>query len=143
EEQMMKDIAPLVPFGPEVTSLQEDRQALHFITPEEALTAVQAIDAEVAAAHAAVDAGTLTSTPVAAFRAAQQVEALGRALQQWYGFYDGYDPGFTTALPKPYEKVSAALKDYTVLLRERLVDWPQGADEPIVGNPIGREGLLE
>ncbi|MBA3950122.1 MAG: DUF885 family protein, partial [Acidobacteria bacterium] len=85
----------------------------------------------------------LTATPVAAFRAAQQAEDLRGALRQWYGFYYGYDPAFTKALPAAHDAAAKALTEYAALLRERLVDWPTGADEPIVGNPIGREGLLE
>jgi len=52
EERMLKDTAPLVPFADAIATLQEGRQSLKFITPEEALKAVQAINAQIAAARA-------------------------------------------------------------------------------------------
>ena len=143
DERMQAETAPLLPFAPAIAKLQEDRQALRFITPDAALAAVQAIDADVKKARAAVEAGSLKAAPAAAFRAAQQVDALRGVLQQWFAFYNGYDPAFTARLPMPHQAASSALSSYAALLRERLVDWPNGTDEPIVGNPIGRQGLLE
>lgn len=143
EERMLGGTAPLLPFAAPIARLQEDRQALKFIDAGAALAAVQGIDAQIAQARAAVEGGSLKATPVAAFRAAQQAEELRGALRQWYAFYYGYDPAFTKTLPAAHDAAAKALTDYAALLRERLVDWPKGADEPIVGNPIGREGLLE
>jgi uncharacterized protein (DUF885 family) len=143
EQRAQTGTQALVPFADRIAALQEDRQALTFVTAADALAALKAIDADVARARAAIESGALKAPAAAAFRAAQQVDALRGALAQWYGFYNGYDPGFTKALPEPYQAASGALTEYAALLRERLVDWPKGADEPIVGNPIGRQGLLE
>lgn len=143
EERTQAETQPLLPFAQAIATLQEDRQALKFITPGEALAAVQAIDAQAKQARAAVESGALTASPIAAFRAAQQTDALRGALQQWFTFYNGYDPGFSARLPMPHQAASSALTAYAQVLRERLVDWPRGAEEPIVGNPIGRQGLLE
>lgn len=143
EARTQADTGPLLPFAQTITTLQENRQALKFITPDEALAAVQAIDAQAKQARAAVESGALTASPIAAFRAAQQTDALRGALQQWFAFYNGYDPGFSARLPMPHQAASSALTAYAQVLRERLVDWPPGAEEPIVGNPIGRQGLLE
>ncbi len=143
EERMSKDTDPLVPFADAIARLQEGRQALKFISADEAFAAVQALEAQIAQTRAAVEAGTLKATPVAAFRAAQQTEQLRDALQQWFAFYNGYHPSFTAKLPEPHSAAAKSLTDYAALLRERIVDWPKGAEEPIVGNPIGRVGLLE
>ena len=143
EERMSKDTDPLVPFADAIARLQEDRQALTFIPADDAFAAVQALEKQIAQTRAAVEAGTLKATPVAAFRAAQQTEQLRAALQQWFAFYNGYHPSFTAKLPAPHAAAAKSLTEYAALLRERIVDWPQGADEPIVGNPIGRVGLLE
>lgn len=143
EERAAAETRPLLPFADSIATLQEDRQALRFITADAALAAVTAIAADVARARAAVESGSLKVAPSAGFRAAQHVEGLASALQQWYRFYYGYDPAFTAQVPDKYKELNAALTAYAALLRERLVDWPAGAEEPIVGNPIGRQGLLE
>ena len=143
EERGLKDTQPLLPFADAIAKLQEDRQALKFIAAADAAAAVRAVGADVARVKAAVEAGTLTAPAAAAFRAAQQVDMLRGALQQWFSFYNGYDPAFSAAVPDAFQTVSRHLTEYAAALRERLVDWPRGADEPIVGNPIGRQGLLE
>ncbi len=53
-------------------------------------------------------------------RAAAAVETLGRALQSWHHFYNGYDPLFTWWLAQPYKEAEAALKEYAAFLRENL-----------------------
>ncbi|HEX6323283.1 MAG TPA: DUF885 family protein [Vicinamibacterales bacterium] len=143
EERGLKDTQPLLPFAGAIAKLAEDRQALRFIGPDEALEAVKTIDAQAKQARAAVESGALKASPTAAFRAAQQAEALRNALQQWFSFYNGYDPAFSARVPMPFQAATSALTAYIGVLRERLVDWPAGADEPIVGNPIGRQGLIE
>ena len=37
-----------------------------------------------------------------AVRAAQEMDALADAMSQWFNFFNGYDPAFTAAVPKPY-----------------------------------------
>ena len=143
EERAAAGTGPLLPFAETIAKLAEDRQALRFIGADAALAAVKTIDAQAKQARAAVESGALKATPTAAFRAAQQAEALRGTLQQWFAFYNGYDPAFSARVPMPFQAATSALTAYVGVLRERLVDWPSGADEPIVGNPIGREGLIE
>src|SRR5690606_28329571 len=66
---------------------------------------------------------------------------LRRTLQDWYEFYAGYDPLFTWWTAQPYDRAKAALDGYIRTLRERVVGIRPGEDEPILGDPIGAEGL--
>jgi uncharacterized protein (DUF885 family) len=66
----------------------------------------------------------------------------------WYRFYDGYDPLFTWWARDPYRKLDSALVRYARTLRERVVGIPPAAlaqqnAGPIVGDPIGLDGLKE
>ena len=79
--------------------------------------------------------------PFTAARASQQVERLRGALDQWFAFYNGYDPGFTAKVPEIHRGVSQALTEYSRFLREKIAGTRDASD--IVGNPIGRDGLLE
>ena len=105
EERNEREIAPLVPFAQTVTRLAEDRQKLEFITADAALAAVQALGTEVQKAQVSVEAmlaggaKPAGQTPAVGVRASQRVDALRGALQQWFAFYNGYDPAFTEKVP--------------------------------------------
>jgi uncharacterized protein (DUF885 family) len=110
------------------------------------------------------------SRRVVAKRAADEVAALRNTLKSWFTFYDGYDPLFTWWSEEAYRSTDSALQTYRALLREKLAGLPpEPAAEPspgpgarggnrgansatstaragdssdIIGNPIGRDGLL-
>ena len=119
EERNEREIAPLVPFAQTVTRLAEDRQKLEFITADAALAAVQALGTEVQKAQVSLEAmlagGTRPAgvTPAVGVRASQRVDALRGALQQWFAFYNGYDPAFTEKVPAQYQAVAKALTAYS------------------------------
>ncbi|MFO7694584.1 MAG: DUF885 family protein [Vicinamibacterales bacterium] len=175
EERNEREIAPLVPFAQTITRLAEDRQKLEFVTADQALAAVQALGDEVEQARAALDTrlaggtGPAGMTPAVGVRASQRVDALRGALQQWFAFYNGYDPAFTEKVPAAYQPVAKALTAYSTVVRQKIGGLagaaPAAAAAPgtgggrgggrggqapeaaagdeIVGDPIGREGLLE
>jgi uncharacterized protein (DUF885 family) len=140
------ETAPLLPFAEDIIRLQEERQKLRFITADDAVKSLAAISEEVMTARRAIEDGTggatAKPTPLAAVRAAQQVDRLRNVLAQWFGFYNGYDPAFTRSVPEAHQTLGTALNDYARLLRERVAGVKAGTDD-IVGDPIGREGLLE
>jgi uncharacterized protein (DUF885 family) len=176
DERSGRETAPLLPFAEDIIDLQEARQKLRFVTADEAAVAVAAITAKVKQAQQAVEAalaGGATApgrpSPLAAIRASQQIDRLRGALDQWFGFYNGYDPSFTAKVPEAHRALVQALNEYWRLLRERIGGLKPappptsagaggrgggrggrgggGAGAPagdeIVGDPIGREGLLE
>jgi len=173
EERTAKETAPLLPFAEAIVQLQEDRQRLDFIDAGAAAAAVAKITGTVKAQRSSVEAGLAGDgdggklSPLTAVRAAQQVDRLRGALEQWFGFYNGYDPAFTAKVPEGYRTLNQALLDYSRLLREKVAglkpapvtatggggsDGGRGgrggptappAGDEIVGDPIGRAGLLE
>jgi uncharacterized protein (DUF885 family) len=110
------------------------------------------------------------SRRVVAKRAADEVAALRNTLKAWFAFYDGYDPLFTWWSEEAYRLTDSALQTYRALLREKLAGLPPepavepspgagarggnrgansvtstarpGESSDIIGNPIGRDGLL-
>ncbi len=115
EERSEREIAPLVPFAQTVTRLAEEKQKLEFITADQALAAVQALGAEVEQARTSLDTilagGTRPAgmTSAVGVRASQRVDALRGALQQWFAFYNGYDPAFTEKVAAANQAVAKAL----------------------------------
>jgi hypothetical protein len=85
----------------------------------------------------------LTSTPVIARRAAGEVDGLRTALETWFAHYDQFAPGFSWWTRKPYDAAHQALLDYAKLLREEVAGLKGKDEDPLVGDPIGRQALLD
>jgi hypothetical protein len=105
---------------------------------------------------------------IRAARAVAMLQSVRENLRTWFTFYDGYDPQFTWWAAADYRKADAALQEYSAFLSERVlgVKSPRpaqsasggttgegrgratitatdpGDPSDIVGNPVGREALL-
>ncbi|WP_353268917.1 DUF885 family protein [Gemmatimonas sp.] len=102
-------------------------------------------------------------------RAADQLDQIRNVVSQWYRFSSGYDPLFTWWAANPYQKLDESMRRYAQTIRQRIVgitvaapvvaaaggagggggaaaaaQAPRNAasaNEPIIGDPIGAEGL--
>lgn len=94
-------------------------------------------------------------------RAAEDIDQVRGVVTNWYRYYDGYDPMFSWWVRSPYARLDSALNRYARTLRERVVGIPPAVlaaatsgrgggagagagpanDGPIIGDPIGDEGL--
>lgn len=89
------------------------------------------------------DQPPLKVTPVVARRAAEAVDALNSALRTWFSYYDGFQPEFSWWLKKPHEEAAKALEEYAKFLREEIAGLKGKDEDPLVGDPIGAEGLAD
>jgi len=167
EERRAVETAPLLPFAGEIARLQESRRFLEPVDPKAAAAALESMRKSLEKARAALEAGLkpapekdgaappsiaadvkekpapLTATKVVAWRAAKHLGELRGSLDEWFKTFDGYDPVFGWWARAPYKRLSTALEDYGKFLREKIVGFdPKAKDEPIIGDPIGRDGLL-
>jgi hypothetical protein len=124
EERHERETDPLLPFEEDIVTLHEDRQKLRFIKSDAAVTALALLGERIKTTRAAIESGltvpagesgasAIKATRLAAQRAALQAERLRSALEQWFVFYNGYDPEFTKSVPSAYREVSQSLIDYT------------------------------
>jgi uncharacterized protein (DUF885 family) len=81
--------------------------------------------------------------PVVANRALQATHELSRALQDWFGQYDSYDPTFTWWVALPYKNATEALDDYSNFLKEKLIGIKPDDKTTIIGDPVGRQALMD
>jgi uncharacterized protein (DUF885 family) len=72
-------------------------------------------------------------------------DGLRNTLRHWHDFYDGYNPEFTWWAKQTYPKADKDLQDYADFLRKRLAGMTaaEGEEEPVIGDPIGRDALLD
>ena len=73
--------------------------------------------------------------------AAHAVESLRRSLRTWFTFYDGFTPEFSWWVRKPHEAADKALDEYSKYLREEIAGQHGKDDDPLVGDPVGEQGL--
>src|SRR6185436_1651512 len=89
------------------------------------------------------DAATAKPKRTVANRAARTVAALRATLKSWYTFHNAYDPLFTWWCESPYKTADDALAKYATFITEKLVGIKPDDKVTIIGDPIGREALLE
>ncbi len=168
ERIRLAEIEPLVPFGPRILALEEARLLMEPLDPELAADELHALERTVQEEkeeiQQLVQAGEdrspaeeqgsadRTADPAPepgrfsraiARRAAEHVDELLEELGSWHGFRAGYDPLFDWWVAQPYQALREGLEAHAKLLREELAGL-EGEDDPaIVGDPIGREALLE
>jgi len=143
EDRLVAEMAPWLPFARTITDLAEARRRMEPVDPPAAAAALTALARTVdSARQGAAEAWKARSlSQVVARRTAGQVRTLQQALERWHGFYAGYDPVFTWWTADPYGKTDKALGAYLTFLREQVVGIRPGQAEPIIGDPIGAEGL--
>ncbi|MFH0943705.1 MAG: DUF885 domain-containing protein, partial [Planctomycetota bacterium] len=145
EEQRDLQVVPLVPFFETIVRLAEAHLWMEPIDPEHAATQLAGLAKQISSASSELEQklkdGPSDFPPTLAKRAADRVAELRRTLNEWRAFYDGYDPLFTWWARHPSDEAERALSGYEGFLRDRLAG-KQGADDPVIGDPIGREALL-
>ena len=165
-EREAAESAELVPFADTLLGLPDARRRLETVDGRAVANVLARVSAMADSLRESLDAqskggdSTATKTPsrngsarrepakpkiskVVAYHAAQRVEALRKQTEEWFKYYDGYDPVFSWWVREPYKHFNESMEKYTKALREKIVGWKEGEDEPIVGLPIGEEGLLE
>jgi uncharacterized protein (DUF885 family) len=140
------EVAAMVPFVAPIITLEESRRRMESIEPEASAKTLSEIDAQIVAARKELDSKSKsgskdTPSKVLLDRTAREVDALRNMLRNWHTFYDGYHPEFSWWMKQTYPKVDKDLQDYADSLRKKL--GGEGEDDPVVGDPIGREALLD
>lgn len=150
QRRRWEDIQPLVPFAEDLRTLQEDRHDRKEINPRAAANVLHEVAQEVQRLTENVTPDGEQSdgqrseadvSPIVAHRAAGYLEHLQDVAADWNQFYDGYHPEFTWWVTEPYGQLTDALEAYIDALRHHLVGVTPEEPDPIVGDPVGAEGL--
>ncbi len=164
-DKQVVETAELVPFAESLLGLQDTRRTLAGVNGQAAAAILAQATRQVDSLRALVEAGPgkpdataaeRASRPkpsmpkvsrTVANRAANDIDAIHRVTTNWYKYYDQYDPTFTWWTKDPYKKLDEAMTRYSRTLREKIVGFkakegnPSANDGPIIGNPIGADGL--
>ncbi|KAI5866079.1 hypothetical protein GGS23DRAFT_555378 [Durotheca rogersii] len=130
------------PFASPITAWCETRQRVEPIDPKEFASSLNAIVKLVSQARDHVSQNANKYSKATGSRAARTVDGLRNKLAETYAFYKDYDPLFDWWVAEPYKVLNTALDGIVAFLREVLVGVLPGDNDTIVGEPIGRDGLL-
>jgi uncharacterized protein (DUF885 family) len=157
-DKMRGESERALPFADRLLGLQDARRNLEPIDPRTAARTLAAVTKQVDSLRALFEpaprgdtgsrarAAAPSLTRTVANRAAADLDELRGVVSGWFRYYDGYDPLFSWWVKDPRDKLEESLKAYARTLRERVVGAKPGASEntgPIVGDPIGADGLKE
>ena len=147
EEKLAGEMAPLVPYAPVITDLEETRRRFEKVDAPKAAKALAAIAAQsdsLAKVARAKPANSATRAErIVALRAIGYLEDLQGTMRNWNRFYSGYDPEYSWWTADPNRRANDAITRYVRTLRESVVGQAAGQEEPIIGDPIGAAGLRE
>lgn len=93
-----------------------------------------------AADHVAKHAGDYSQA--AGSRAARRIAELRAHIDETCAFYSGYHPSFDYWVAAPRDALDTALHDLEKRVRDLIIGNGDNNDDAIVGEPIGRDGLL-
>ncbi len=144
EAGLATEMDGFISFTSLIVDLEERRRRREPVESESAAARLAELPAEIEAARAEVEARLESGEDVSRIVALRAVTALAertRLLEDWYEHYADYDPVFTWWNEDPYTRAKTALDGYATFLRETVIGYRAGEDEPIVGDPIGAEGL--
>jgi uncharacterized protein (DUF885 family) len=143
ESKNLKETSGLLPFAQTIIDLEESRRRMETMDSPRAGATLTRLEKQIDQTRKSIEAdGTRNVKKFLANRAARRAEELRNSLKNWFGFYNGYDPLFTWWVDAPYKATDRALQNYVTFLREKVVGLKPGDSSDIVGDPIGREGLM-
>ena len=143
-ESQLAEMANLMPFARTISDLEDTRRKLDFADPAKSASLLNDLAKQITATQRSLEVANATKPKrTVAGRAARTVDGLRRTLRSWYTFYNAYDPTFTWWCESPYKSVDDALGKYSTFITEKLVGIRADDRTTIIGDPIGREALIE
>ncbi len=146
DKQQWMEVAPLLPYSAAIFALEDERRQMKRPDPQKAAAELSELIKAVGASRKELDDKVKDASPadrIHAWRAAADLDQLTAQLQHWFDFSNSYDPSFTWWAAQPYKQASAALKDQTAFLREKLAGIAPDDKSTVIGTPIGRAALLQ
>ena len=143
-DRQLAEMAGLIPFEKTISDLEDTRRKLEFADPAHSAAMLNDLAKQVASLGKAFDdPKTVRPKRTVANRAARTVGSLRDTLRRWYTFYNAYDPMFTWWCESPYKAADDALGKYQTFISEKLVGIKPDDKVTIIGDPIGREALID
>ncbi len=143
-KKQLDETSALLPFARTISDLEDTRRRLETIDSAKTAALLNDLGKQIAATQKGIEENRIVKPKrTAANRAAQTVASLRQTLKNWFTFHNNYDPMFTWWNSDPYKTVDAALQNYQTFLLDKLVGIKPDDKTTIIGDPIGRDALLQ
>ncbi|MCA1623126.1 MAG: DUF885 domain-containing protein [Acidobacteria bacterium] len=140
----LDEMSALLSFAKTISDLEDTRRKLENIDSAKTAALLNDLNKQILATQKGIEENkTAKPKKPVANRAARTVNSLRNTLKNWFTFYNGYDPIFTWWNSEPYKAVDASLQNYSAFLLDKLVGIKPDDKITIIGDPIGREALLQ
>lgn len=144
ERERIAEVRKLVPWIGEFINLIEERQSVEPVDAGKLASYLFALNQSISKKKKQWQTtGADNIDKIIANRSASLLDRLNSHLSEWYKFYDGYNPVFSWWVKKPYEKVKNNIQSSSDWLRKEVAGYKESEDAPLLGDPIGREALLD
>ncbi len=143
QDAQMAEMASLLPFAATINGLEDARRQLEFVDPAKTAATLNDLAKLISETQKSFDGGAAKPKRTVAYRASRTVGELRITLKRWYTFYNAYDPTFTWWCESPYKAADGALGKYQTYITEKLVGIRPDDKTTIIGDPIGREALIQ
>jgi hypothetical protein len=145
QKKQVEEMQPMLPFAAPIEDLLDQKRLMHQPDGEKDAAQLTELVKQIDAARKRFDtkAGAHPDiNPVIANRAVAATRELSTQLEDWFKQYNGYDPTFTWWVSLPYKDADKALVGYSAFLKEKLIGIKPDDKTTIIGDPVGREALL-
>ena len=146
ESRQEEEIAPLLPFQPDIIAFEEARRRMETLDPQKSAVTLNKIASDIEAAKASLSSSKLA--PALMNRAATRLAGLREYFHTWFNFYHLYNPNFAWWTDAEFKRADEALDAYTKLVRaasgaasERSDDEAEApANHAPAGPPASKNG---
>jgi hypothetical protein len=115
ESRQEEEIAPLLPFQPDIIAFEEARRRMETLDPQKSAVTLNKIASDIEAAKASLSSSKLA--PAVLNRAATRLAGLRENFRTWFNFYHLYNPSFAWWTDAEFKRADDALDAYAKLVR--------------------------
>ena len=142
-QRQLAEMGALIPFAKVISDLEDSRRRLESIDPAKTAAVLNDLGKQIAETQKSFETGSAKPKRTVANRAARAINSLRTTFKNWFNYYNGYDPTLSWWNSEPYKTADDALAKYSTFVTEKLVGIRPDDKVTIIGDPIGREALLE
>ena len=142
-EKQFLEMSSILPFAKAISDLEDQRRRLESIDPAKTALLLTDLNKAINDVQKNLDNASVKPKRTVANRAVRYLAGLRLTLRNWYNFHNAYDPNFTWWNAEPYKAVEDSLQKYSEFVVNKLVGIKADDKTTIIGDPIGREALLE
>jgi uncharacterized protein (DUF885 family) len=144
ENKQFEEMSAILPFARVISDLEDARRRLEPVDAAKVAGVLNDLNKAILQTQKSIESGAIAKPKrTVANRAVQTLFSLRSTLRNWFNFYNGYDPNFSWWNAETYKSAEAALLNYQNYVSEKLVGIRADDRVTIIGDPIGREALLQ